>query len=66
MTDPSTLRRSSSAGSDVSIDSQDPTVSLKRVGLTKEFATTKSGASCKITYALLLLFKVPSGERSIN
>ncbi|KAG6358195.1 hypothetical protein INS49_014079 [Diaporthe citri] len=45
MTDSSTPRRPSSAGSDLSVDSQDPTVSLKRVGLSKEFATTKSGTS---------------------
>lgn len=45
MTDSSTSRRRSSAGSDLSVDSQDPTVSLKRVGLSKEFAITKSGTS---------------------
>ncbi|KAK7698603.1 hypothetical protein SLS64_012342 [Diaporthe eres] len=45
MTDSSTSRRPSSAGSDLSVDSQDPTVSLKRVGLSKEFAITKSGTS---------------------
>lgn len=51
MTDSPTPRRPSSAGSDLSVDSQDATVSLKRVGLTKEFATTKSGASCKLKHA---------------
>lgn len=62
MSDPSTPRRLSSAGSDLSVDSQDPTVSLKRVGLTKEFATTKTGASCKLIYGYLVLLKAPSGE----
>lgn len=47
MTDSSTSRSRSSAGSDLSVDSQDPTVSLKRVGLSKEFAITKSGTSCE-------------------
>lgn len=57
MTDSPAPRRPSSAGSDLSVDSQDPTVSLKRVGLTKEFATTKSGASCKLIYEHLLLLR---------
>lgn len=48
MADSSTSRRPSNAGSDLSVDSQDPNVSLKRVGLSKEFATTQSGASCKL------------------
>lgn len=63
MTDPSTPRRPSSAGSDLSIDSQDPTVSLKRVGLTKEFATTKSGASCELTYTQLVLLRALYANR---
>ncbi|KAI3394827.1 hypothetical protein diail_2164 [Diaporthe ilicicola] len=38
-------RRPSCTSSECSVDSQDASVSLKRVGLSKEFATTKTGSS---------------------